>query len=213
MKFVCLLLFGAGVFSLSFIGYRKYQNTTLYALAIGGVVNANYFHAVDYPIDCFGLPFGIDSLIYTLFAFCVMVMLLKEDRRAAYLLAVSSVTAIVFSALMELIAALFVSGSSAEVWTTFASFMVSAFASAAAVPAAVEAIVRLKPKRSPYLCMALGIGIIALIHSGIYYPLSAVIYASDIPWVYVGTTFAGEAVAVVYSLTALRVLHWLKNKT
>ena len=65
INFIWLLLFGIFVFSLTLIGYKKYHSTTLYALAIGGVVNANFFHAEYYPISCFDLPFGIDSFIYT----------------------------------------------------------------------------------------------------------------------------------------------------
>lgn len=212
MNFALFLLFGMGVFSLSFLGHKRYQSTTLYALAIGGVVNANYFTALSHPIDCFGLPFGIDSLIYALFAFCVMFVLLKDTRRDAYLLAASSIIAIIFSALMELFANLLSTGSSPEVWLTFAKFMLSALASAATVIPVVEWIHRLKSKLNPYACMALGIAAIACVNSIIYYVLLTAISAEEIQWIYVATSLAGKGIGLLLSLLALKVLRVLGKK-
>ena len=212
MGFLFFLLFGAGVFSLSLIGHKKYHNTTLYALAIGGVVNANYFHAGNYPIDCFGLPFGIDSLIYTLFAFCVIFMLLNDSKKSAYLLAASSIIAIVFSAVMELAAKLLAGEAFLPAWEIFDSFMISAFASVVAVVVAVEVIEKQKGKWNPYVCMAIGIGIITAINSGIYYPVTAIVKnAIENVWIYVGTSFAGKGIALVYSMFALKILNTLKK--
>ena len=70
MNLLYFILFGLFIFLCSLIGGKKYRSTTLYALAIGGAVNANFFHAGFYPIDIFGLSFGIDSIIYSLFIFC-----------------------------------------------------------------------------------------------------------------------------------------------
>ena len=213
MDFLFFLLFGVGVFSLSLIGHKKYHNTTLYALAIGGVVNANYFHSGNYPIDCFGLPFGIDSLIYTLFAFCVMVMLLRQDKKSAYLLAVSSIIAILFSALMELAAKALAGGDIVEAGTVFELFLISAVASVIAVIAAVETVHRLREKCNPYVCMAVGIGLITVINSTIYYTATAFLRdAGENIWMYIGTSFAGKAVALVYSLIALKILNLLQKK-
>lgn len=180
LNFILFILFSLAVFALSLIGYKNYHSTTLYALAIGGVVNANFFHAGAYPINCFGLPFGIDSIIYTLFAFCVMVMLLKENKKSAYLLAFSSIIAILFSAAMQLFADLFSKGSSKTVWTTFISFSISAIASVIAVAVTVEFIERFKKRFNQYLCMAFGIAIITLINSIIYHPLAIFINGTPI---------------------------------
>ena len=213
MNFILFLLFGAGMFALSFISYNKYHNTTLYALAIGGVVNANYFHSGNYPIDCFGLPFGIDSLIYTLFAFCVIFMLLNDSRRSAYLLAISSIIAIIFSACMELAAKLLAGGEVWSAWEIFESFIFSALSSSIAVVVTVEFINKLKNKCSPYVCMILGIGIVAIVRSGIYYPVTAVINGTTKNlWDYVFSSFTGNGVALVYGLLALKILNRLKKK-
>ena len=213
MNFVLFLLFGAGVFSLALIGHKKYHNTTLYALAIGGVVNANYFHSGNYPIYCFGLPFGIDSLIYTLFVFCVMTMLLRESKKSAYLLAISSIIAILFSALMELSARVLAGEAFLPSLKIFDSFMISAFSSSVAVIVAVEVVDRLKKQCGPYVCMAVGVAIITVINSGIYYPVTALINgATEAIWIYILTSFAGKGIALVYSLVTLKILNMLKSK-
>jgi hypothetical protein len=213
MNFVLFLLFGAGVFALSLIGHKKYHNTTLYALAIGGVVNANYFHAANYPIECFGLPFGIDSIIYTLFAFCVIVMLLRQTKKDAYLLAVSSIIAILFSAFMELAAKMLAGENLVEAGMVFELFLISAVASAIAVIAAIETVQRMKEKYNQYVCMALGIGIITIVNSTIYYSATAILRgATDNIWLYFSTAFAGKGIALIYSLVALKVLNLLQKK-
>lgn len=213
MNLIFFLLFGVAIFALSLVGYGNYRSTTLYALAIGGVVNANYFYASAYPVCIFGLPFGIDSLIYTLFAFCVMTMLLQKGRREAYLLALSSIVAILFSACMELVARLFNEGSTPAVWRSFAVFFISAFASAVAVIAAVEVVNRVKKKHNPYLCMALGIGMIILLDSNIYYPLTALVSQIKTVWLYVGTSLMGKAVGMLLALGAFAIMCRMDKKT
>ncbi len=202
-----------GVFALSLIGYKKYQHTTLYALAIGGVVNANYFNGISTPIECFGLPFGIDSMIYTLFVFCVMVVLLQDGKKSAYLITVSSIIAIVFSAVMELIAKLFTYGSSVEIWCSFLTFMISAFASIVAVFITIEIIHRVKKNHSPYLCMTLGIGLVTLLDSVIYYPLVSLVSYTENLWLCAMASLMGKAIALIYSLITLKLLFMLKSKT
>ena len=97
MNFIFFVILGISLFLLSMVGYKKFRTTTLYALAIGGAVNANFFHAGNYPINCFGLPFGLDSIIYSLFTFCVIIMFFKSNKKDAYILTLSSIIAIIFS--------------------------------------------------------------------------------------------------------------------
>ena len=45
MNLLYFSLFGLGVFVSVLLGGKKFRSTALYALAIGGAVNANYFHS------------------------------------------------------------------------------------------------------------------------------------------------------------------------
>lgn len=171
MNFIYFIVFSLIVFLSLLLGGKKFRSTALYALAIGGVVNANFFHAEAFPIECFELPFGIDSIIYTLFIFCVIVMQLKQDYKSAYLLAFSSIIAIMFSAIMQLVAELFIVGSSIVVWNTFLTFIISSISSVITVIAMIEILKKLKGKCSDYVLIIIGITIATVINTGIYFPV------------------------------------------
>ena len=82
-----------------------------------------------------------------------------------------------------------------------------------AIVVAVEAIERLKKKYNPYACMALGIGMIAVINSGIDYLTTAIVKgAAETVWIYALTAFMGRGIALVYSLVTLKILNMLKSK-
>lgn len=213
MNFILFLFFSISIFLLSLVGYKKYRSTTLYALAIGGAVNANFFHAGKYPIDCFGLPFGIDSIIYTLFAFCVIVMLLKEDKKSAYLLAISSIIAIMFSAFMQLISDLLSFGNYDSVWQTFGTFLVSSIASVIAIVAMLETISRLKNKVNEYVLLIIGLLMATIINSLIYTPLTTLINGTpDNILTLLLTSFIGKIIASACGIFTLFLINHNEKK-
>lgn len=215
MNFLFFLILCASLFLLSIVGYKKFQSTTLYALAIGGAVNANFFHAGNYPIDCFGLPFGLDSIIYSLFTFCVIIMFFKSNKKDAYILTFSSVIAIMFSACMQLFADLFTIGSSLKVWIKFVNFSISSVASLIAIFIMLEIIYKLKQKGlNQYVLLILGMLIVAIINSSIYYTASTLI--NGIPENILQlllTSLIGKIIALLCSLGTFYLMNRLeKNK-
>lgn len=208
MNLLYFILFSILIFLCTLIGYKKYHNTALYALAIGGVVNANFFTAGTYPIDIFGLSFGIDSIIYTLFIFCVILMYIKEGRSQAYLLAISSIVAIMFSAIMQLVSDLLSNGSSFAVWNSFINFFISSIASIIAIVTMIELcnyLSKYKLFKNPYIITIFGILICTFINSGIYY--TSVILISGVRgnyiWELLFTSFIGKTFALACSILAL----------
>lgn len=213
MNFTLFVAIGIVIFALVLLGGRKYRSTALYALAIGGVVNSNFFNSTNYPIDCFGLPFGIDGIIYTLFIFCVIVMLIGEGRRSAYLLAISGVIAILFSAVMQLISELLSRGITDASWITFAGFMISAFSSVVAITVTIEVVNRLKEKLNAYLLIIIGTVIATVINSGIYFPLAMLVGGtSEGIGILLLTSFIGKAIALAISLLTYFFLTLIDKK-
>ena len=211
--FILYLLFSFIVFALSLAFYERYRSTVLYALAIGGIVNANFFHAGNYPIYCFGLPFGIDSIIYSLFAFCVAIMLIKMNKKEAYILSFSSVIAILFSAVMQLVAELLSKGASAQMWATFATFIISAVASIISVFVMIEFVDKLKKKNvNQYVALILGMLIITLVNSVIYYPLALLINGtpSNI-LILLLTSVIGKLVSVAFAIISLLLMNKIEK--
>lgn len=177
MKLIYLLLFSISVFLLSLVGYKKNKSVPLYALAIGGIVNANFYHSIPYPINCFGIIFGIDSFVYVLFAFCIVIMYLKEGKKATILLSISSIAAIMIAAIMNLSADLMSDGSSIQEWKTFFTFTASSVASIIGVVIFIKTFDKIKLNEC--LKMIIGILIISSINLIIYYLLFAVINGWD----------------------------------
>lgn len=212
MNFLFYIIFSLAVFSLVLIGNKKYFSTTLYALAIGGVVNANFFHAGNYPIMCFGIPFGIDSIIYTLFVFCVILMFIKEGKRQAYILAISSIIAIMFSATMQLISDLFTNGSSLEIWKTFFVFCASSLASVIAIFIMIKILEKIKNKINHYATVIVGITTVSIIDTLIYYSMAILIYGMPSNMsIYILTSFIGKLIALICGLLTLRLFNLINS--
>ena len=211
MEPVYFLLFSIGFFLLSLIGYKKFKSIMLYSLAIGGLVNSNYYHSVKYPINCFGLTLGIDSIIYVLFVFCVVVMNFKEGKKAAISLSISSILAIVVAATMQLCADLISDGSSLREWNTFFTFLSSAFASVVSVFILVKIFDKIKV--NDYLKLVICIFIVAFVDSIIHYPLYILIngWTSEFANIIVGNVI-GKFVAILTSLIPFFFMNKMDKK-
>ena len=196
------------------VGYKKFRTTTLYALAIGGAVHANFFHAGYYPIDCFGLPFGIDSIIYSLFIFCVMIMFFKANKKEAYILTLSSIIAIVFSSCMQLFVDLVTKGSSLEIWITFFTFTISSAASIIAIWIMLEISQKLQQKGlNQYVILVLGMLIAAIVNSSIYYTASTLI--NGVPeniLLLLQTSVIGKLIALACSLGTFFLMNKIEKQ-
>lgn len=206
MNLLYFIVFSLLVFLSLLLGGKKYRSTALYALAIGGIVNANFFHAGNYPFDIFGIPFGIDSTIYTLFIFCVIIMFIQDGLKQAYILSFSSIIAIMFSALMQLVAQLLSNGSSLLVWKEFLGFVISSFASVVTVVVMLSIINKLKTKNH-YWVLTLGIVLATIINTFIYYPLITILYGipSNIFDLLIGSV-VGKTIAIGCSVLTLFLL-------
>lgn len=175
MKILYLIITALVCYSAILLCKRKHRSALLYTLAIGGVVNSNFFHAGITPIYVGSLPFGLDSIIYTLFVFCVMTMFLYEGKKQAYALLVSSLAAILFSALVQFAAYAAVKGwSDIDNLKLFATFLISIFASAVALVASIElAEVFRRKNMANWLNLTIGLIISTVLNSALYYGLSA----------------------------------------
>ena len=214
MNLIYIILFSVLCFACLFLGGKKYFSTTLYALAIGGAVNSNFFNAVTYPINCFGLNFGIDCIIYTLFIFCVILMYFYYGKKDAYILTVSSLVAILFSAIMQLVASLLTQGSSADIWVDFGTFVVSCFASLAAIFVMINLFELLSLKvKNKYVFIMLGIITASLINSGIYFGLITLISGTlENFGNLLLSSLIGKSIATICAVVAFSIITIIEKK-
>ena len=69
-----------------FIGFvfakKFFGKNALFVIGIGCVIGANLYNANDFPIALGNLILGIDSVVYTLFVFSVIVMYVYFGKTA-----------------------------------------------------------------------------------------------------------------------------------
>ena len=97
MGFWLILIVCISCFVLLFIVKHLFGSNGLITLGIGGIVGSNVYHIIDYPITDGNFIFGIDSVIYTLFLSCVILLVLENQTRIAYLLMYSGIGAVLLS--------------------------------------------------------------------------------------------------------------------
>lgn len=221
VNLIFFILFAVIVFFCSLIGYKKYFSVALYALAIGGVVNSMYFGFNDFPINIFNLNFGIDSIIYSLFLFAVLMMFFETGKKNAIMLTVSSVLAILFAAHMELFAKIFSDNISMEMWQRYWSFIFTFIASlgASICMIYIVSILKNKTKINEYLLLIIGMGIGSFINTTIFYGLNG--FIQDLTLTQIGISLAssyiGKALSILVGLLVLFVKkiidkHLIKNQ-
>ena len=210
MNLLYFVLFGLFIFLCVVLGGRKYRSTALYALAIGGVCNANFFHPGTFPIDIFGLTFGIDSIIYSLFIFCVIVMYFIKGKGQAYLLTVSSLIAVLLCALFQFVSDCLSNGYTTQTLISFLSFIISVVSTSLVVIIMLESIYRINKKiTNKYLLLLIGMSIAAVINTTLYYSITTLANQKyDSYLMLVGTSLIGQGMSIAFGQLAL----WVLNK-
>ncbi len=172
MIITLVLCFGGFFFS-----FKQWGMGALFCFAIGGAVNANFFHANAYQIVIGSLQFGIDSIVYTLFAFCLLVAFLKFSKSQAMVLLYSSMGAIAFAGVCQFMGDWAISGEINQgVLISLGSFVASIIGTYLAVWLSLWVCQILKDKNIPnLLIIMLGIFLISVINSLIYYGLFALV--------------------------------------
>lgn len=101
MNFYILLLITILFFTAFTFARRLNDNFVLIAVAIGCACNANYYTPLNMPIVLGPITFGIDSLLYTLFIFTIVIKALKDSVKSAKIMTITAVVAIMISGIIE----------------------------------------------------------------------------------------------------------------
>ena len=125
MGFALLVIFMFVSFGLTTLFRRWIDIPTLLAVAIGAAVNANIFNPLTAPIPLSSLVFSIEIVLYTLFMYTIVVRILDYGYKVAQRMALTSIAAIVISAIIEFVALVSFKGFSAETGKTFSFYFLS----------------------------------------------------------------------------------------
>lgn len=213
MQILFLIITSLVCFGSFILAYHYYKSSGLYVYAIGGIIAANFYNIGTYPIQIGNFIFGIDSVVYSLFVFCAMVILFDYGERQLKELTYSSAAAIIFSGAIQFVSAWASFGLGTDIVWGFVSFVISAIATIIPVIASIFIYRKIKNKLNPYLILILLMIFIAVINSVIYFGFIACFGAlPDSYLMVIVASYIGKAIALVFAIGAYFVCNIWKKK-
>lgn len=177
MAFALLIIFMFVAYGLTTLFRRWLDVPTLIGVAIGCAVNANLFTPLNYPVVVGELTFSIESILYTLFMYTVVIRILDYSYDDAKKLTLTSVAAIIISGIIELVALLTKNGFQTIVFQNFAVYLFSSIGTIIGVWLMVFFTIGLKKRRvSSYIIIPIVIAISCIIHALVYYGGMALVF-------------------------------------
>ena len=177
MAFALLIIFMFVAYGLTTLFRRWLDVPTLIGVAIGCAVNANLFTPLNYPVIVGELTFSIESILYTLFMYTVVIRILDYSYDDAKKLTLTSVAAIIISGIIELVALLSLNGFSAEVFQKFAVYLFSSIGTIIGVWLMIFLTAGFKKRKvSSYIIIPIVIAVSCIIHALFYYGGMSLVY-------------------------------------
>ena len=170
MRLALLIIFAIVAYGLTTLFRRWIDIPTLLAVAIGCAVNANIFTPLNSGFVVGPFSFSIESILYTLFMYTVIIRILDYGYKDAKRMTFTSVAAIIISAIIELVALLVRDGANAETFKSFSYYLFSSVGTILGVWFMIFLTIQLRKKNvSAYIIIPLAITCSTLIHAAIYY--------------------------------------------
>ena len=171
MDFALIIIFMFVAFALTTLCRRWIDIPTLLGVAIGCAVNANIFTPIKYGIQVGNtFVFSIEVVLYTLFMYTVVVRVLDYGYQDAKKMTLTTVAAIIISAIIELFAETAKQGFVEEVLRSFSYYIFSSIGTIIGVWVMILLTIQLrKVKVSDYIILPLVIAVSTIIHAVFYY--------------------------------------------
>ena len=176
MDFLFLVLTAVLVFAILIVSNRFWGKDALFVVGIGCAIGSNIYNVGDYGIVIGNLVFGIDSVIYTVFVFVVLLCLKNYDEKSAFTLLYSAMGSIMLSALLVFIASWASAGFASNLIWGFVSYLISVIATFAALFTTIKLFKYFESKNlNVYLNFLINVLIASFINSLIYFGAVAII--------------------------------------
>ena len=170
LAFALLIIFMFVAYGLTTLFRRWVDIPTLIGVAIGCAVNANLFTPLNYPIIIGPFTFSFEVVLYTLFMYTIVVRILDYGYQEAKKMTLTSVAAIIISAIIELFAEVAKQGFVVDVFKDFAIYLFSSIGTIIGVWVMVFITIRCREKKiNSYLIIPFAIIASTLIHAVFYY--------------------------------------------
>ena len=202
MDFLFLVLTAVLVFVILIVSNRFWGKDALFVVGIGCAIGSNIYNVGDYGIVIGNLVFGIDSVIYTVFVFVVLLCLKNYDEKSAFTLLYSAMGSIMLSALLVFIASWASAGFASNLIWGFVSYLISVIATFAALFITIKLFKYFEGKNlNVYLNFLINVLIASVINSLIYFGIVAIITGfQENFWGQLGASYLGKLMSTAFSL-------------
>ena len=202
MDFLFLVLTAVLVFAILIVSNRFWGKDALFVVGIGCAIGSNIYNVSDYGIVIGNLVFGIDSVIYTVFVFVVLLCLKNYDEKSAFTLLYSAMGSIMLSALLVFIASWASAGFASNLIWGFVSYLISVIATFAALFITIKLFKYFESKNlNVYLNFLINVLIASFINSLIYFGAVAIISGFEENFLgQLGASYIGKLMSTAFSL-------------
>ena len=202
MDFLFLVLTAVLVFVILIVSNRFWGKDALFVVGIGCAIGSNIYNVGDYGIVIGNLVFGIDSVIYTVFVFVVLLCLKNYDEKSAFTLLYSAMGSIMLSALLMFIASLASAGFASNLIWGFVSYLISVIATFVALFTTIKLFKYFESKNlNVYLNFLINVLIASFINSLIYFGAVAIISGFEENFLgQLGASYIGKLMSTAFSL-------------
>lgn len=202
MDFLFLVLTAVLVFAILIVSNRFWGKDALFVVGIGCAIGSNIYNVGDYGIVIGNLVFGIDSVIYTVFVFVVLLCLKNYDEKSAFTLLYSAMGSIMLSALLVFIASWASAGFASNLIWGFVSYLISVIASFVALFTTIKLFKYFEGKNlNVYLNFLINVLIASFINSLIYFGAVAIISGFEENFLgQLGASYIGKLMSTAFSL-------------
>ena len=202
MDFLFLVLTAVLVFVILIVSNRFWGKDALFVVGIGCAIGSNIYNVGDYGIVIGNLVFGIDSVIYTVFVFVVLLCLKNYDEKSAFTLLYSAMGSIMLSAILVFIASWASAGFASNLIWGFVSYLISVIATFAALFTTIKLFKYFESKNlNVYLNFLINVLIASFINSLIYFGAVAIISGFEENFLgQLGASYIGKLMSTAFSL-------------
>lgn len=197
------------------VSYKIFKKDCLFVFAIGSVIAANIYNIGSYGLQVGWFILGIDSVLYTLFVFCTLLMYFIYGKKEANKLMWTAVSSIMFTALIDFVANCSKTGLQSNVIWGFASYLISALATIFAIYFMIKVCEYLKKSSANnYIQIIVGLLVASLVNSLIYFGLISILtlsIQSNFMPMLIGS-YIGKIMTIGFSLVAYWIVFSIIKK-
>ena len=211
LNLLIYFIFTLVVFAILFAGIKLFGKDAIFTIAIGTAIASNIYNPPAYPIQIGSLIFGLDAIVYTIFAFCILLMHIDHGKKNMAILLYTTLFSLFLAGFIAFAGTYFTSGLSQGNILNALSYVNCIIATFLAIWAMVLIFDLLRRKKwNIYISIFIALLVATLINSFFYFGLNFLISGN------LGETFllslAGSYIGKIFAILLCVGIFFLLNR-